>query len=164
MIQIVSCCKHIVSINFSQNFTIFSKQIKTSLFFSFIKAAYFDFSYIPLFLLMNRETSFALKHGSVSVLSIPVTLVLLEGFVFIIFLMEVPVDDCNIVIVLLQCPPGRICFLIIFLMEGPVDDCNSGFFKSTLCPFHYLSIVVTPGSCQVPVNGVQMFENVFVVL
>ena len=61
-------------------------------------------------------------------------------------------------------PPGRICFLIIFLMEGPVDDCNSGFFKSTLCPFRYLSIVVTPGSCQVPVNGVQMFENVFVVL
>ena len=113
---------------------------------------------------MNRETSFALKHGSVSVLSIPVTLVLLEGFVFIIFLMEVPVDDCNIVIVLLYCPPGRICFLIIFLMEGPVDDCNSGFSKSTLCPFHYLSIVVTPGSCQVPVNGVQMFENVFVVL
>ena len=124
MIQIVSCCKHIVSINFSQNFTIFSKQIKTSLFFSFIKAAYFDFSYIPLFLLMNRETSFALKHGSVSVLSIPVTLVLLEGFVFIIFLMEVPVDDCNIVIVLLYCPPGRFCFLIIFLMEVPVDDCN----------------------------------------
>ena len=58
---------------------------------------------------MNRETSFALKHGSVSVLSIPVTLVLLEGFVFIIFLIEGSVDYCNIVIVFLYCPPGRIC-------------------------------------------------------
>ena len=36
------------------------------------------FSYVPLFLLVDRETSFALKHRCVSVFGVPITLVLLK--------------------------------------------------------------------------------------
>jgi len=36
------------------------------------------FLYVPLFLLVDRETSFTLKHRCVSVLGIPITLILLS--------------------------------------------------------------------------------------